>query len=123
MHNGILISAQSNYMEAPDGFPFCQRFPAASCRTQVAHLTLWGVFSFAPAPKRVSIVSMLPTRQGLEPIRAQGLVFYRMHLPRFSWRFLSPVDISALLAAKSKTQGGETLRLFHFIFEKEIMEK
>jgi len=46
-----------------------------------------------------------------------------MHLPRFSWRFLSPVDISALLAAKSKTQGGETLRLFHFIFEKEIMEK
>jgi len=37
--------------------------------------------------------------------------------------FLSPVDISAFLAAKSKTQGGETLRLFHFIFEKEIMEK
>lgn len=28
--------------------------PAASCRTQVAHLTLWGVFSFAPALKRVS---------------------------------------------------------------------
>jgi hypothetical protein len=46
-----------------------------------------------------------------------------MHLPRFSWRFLSPVDISALLPAKSKTQGGEPLRLFHFIFEKEIMEK
>lgn len=52
MHNGILISAQSNYMEVPDGFPFCQRFPAASCCTQVAHLTLWGVFSFTPAPKR-----------------------------------------------------------------------
>ena len=63
MHNGILISAQSNYMEVPDGFPFCQRFPAASCCTQVAHLTLWGVFSFAPAPKRVSILSMLPTSE------------------------------------------------------------
>jgi len=36
--------------------------------------------------------------------------------------FLSPVDISAFLAAKSKPQG-ETLRLFHFIFEADIMEK
>ena len=30
--------------------------PAASCRFQAAHLTLWGVFSFAPAPEQVSIL-------------------------------------------------------------------
>lgn len=31
------------------GYLFYQRFPAASCRSQAAHLTLWGAFSFLPA--------------------------------------------------------------------------
>ncbi len=34
--------------------------PAAGCRTQVAHLTWWGVFSFAHAPKRASFCGHFP---------------------------------------------------------------
>ena len=44
------------------GYLFCQHNPAASCRIQVAHLTWWGVFSFTPAPKRVSFCQRFPRR-------------------------------------------------------------
>lgn len=53
--------------------------PAASCRTQVAHLTLWGVFSFAPALKRVSgicFVNASHTCGGQDARRRFFLLFF-----------------------------------------------
>ena len=43
------------------GHLFCQHFPAAGCRTRVAHPTPWGMFSFAPALKRAFFCGLFPS--------------------------------------------------------------
>lgn len=55
--------------------------PAASCRSQVTHLTLWGVFSFAPAPERGSILSTLPTRLSLDAVCIWTLFLFSVGSP------------------------------------------
>ena len=49
--------------------------PAASCRFQVAHLTLWGVFSFAPAPEQVLFCSVNPVETSTRNSRFGALFF------------------------------------------------
>lgn len=51
------------------GYPFCQHNPAASCRSQAAHLTLWGAFSFLPAfPIGGYSASLTPAEQAVSHV-------------------------------------------------------
>ncbi len=63
------------------GYLFCSVNPAASRRTQITHLILWGVISFAPAPKRISILSMFPT-PAVSKSRTAGFLYLKLFCPR-----------------------------------------